>query len=146
MDISSLYHTAIEKSYDEDHAKIVETLQDLIKQGKTNVKLVNFYQGLPLAFPATLVSISHATLDMDLHQQQAVAISHDRFTFIRCSAFKHDVGAHVRYINLRKQAVSVDRFFFAEIMAERRNTVRLSLTPTRRQSSHSRTRSSKESC
>jgi hypothetical protein len=129
MDISSLYHTVIEKSHDEDQTRIIETLKELIEQGETNIKLINFYQGLPLAFPATLVSVEHGLLDIDLHGQQAIAVSQDRFTFIRCEAFAHDIGAHVKYINPRKQAATLDRFFFAEIMAERRNAIRLSLDP-----------------
>lgn len=129
MDFSHLYTTRIENNIDDDLRHILETFRELIKHGKTGIKLINYYQGLPLCYPATVVSVDHEILDLDIHPQQAVAIERDRYTFIRCDAFKHDICAHVQYVNIKKRAVSLRKFFFVEIMAEQRNSIRLVMDP-----------------
>lgn len=129
MDYLHLYTTRPEKSVDDDLASIQETFRELIRKGKTGIKLINYYQGLPLSFPATLMSIDHGMLDLDVHPQQAVAIERDRYTFLRCEAFKWDVCATIQYVNSKKRAATLTKFFFIEILAERRNAVRLRLNP-----------------
>lgn len=129
MDFSFLYSTRIETNYDDDQAQILACFRDLLKQGKTRVSLVNYYKGLPISYPATIAVVDRDVLELDIHPQQAVAIDKDRYAFIRCPAFSHVVGAHVHYVNVRKQAASLKGFFFAELMAERRNAIRLELDP-----------------
>lgn len=129
MDFSFLYSTRIEKTYDDDQAQILACFRELLKQGKTRVSLVNYYKGLPLSYPATIAVVDRGVLELDIHPQQAVAIDKDRYAFIRCPAFSHVVGAHVHYVNVRKQAAILKGFFFAELMAERRNAIRLELDP-----------------
>ncbi|OGU13067.1 MAG: hypothetical protein A2076_07245 [Geobacteraceae bacterium GWC2_53_11] len=129
MDFSYLYSTRPRKNVDEDMADIVATFRDLLKVKKTAVKLVNYYQGLPLCYPATIVGVDHGMLDLDIHPQQAVAIERGHYTFIKCDGFPHMIGAHVQYINVHKRAVTLMKFFFAEIMAEHRHAIRLMLTP-----------------
>jgi hypothetical protein len=129
MDFSFLYSTRIEKTFDDDQAQIVDTFKELLKQGKLGVSLINYYKGLPLSYPATIESVPNGTLELDIHPQQAVAIDKYRYAFIRCPAFPHVVGAHVLYVNIRKQAATLKNFFFAEILAERRNAIRLELEP-----------------
>jgi hypothetical protein len=129
VDFLNLCSTRPQKSVDEDLAFIQETFRDLIKKGKSGVKLINYYNGLPLSFPATMMSIDHCMLDLDVHPQQAVAIERDRYTFLRCDAFKQDICATIQYVNVQKRAATLTKFFFIEIQAERRNAVRLNLTP-----------------
>lgn len=129
MDFSFLYSTRIEKTYDDDQAQIVATFKELVKQGKLGVSLINYYKGLPLSYPATIEAVSNGVLELDIHPQQAVAIDKYHYAFIRSPIFPHVVGAHVLYVNIRKQAASLKNFFFAEILAERRNAIRLELEP-----------------
>ncbi|MBI2353782.1 MAG: PilZ domain-containing protein [Deltaproteobacteria bacterium] len=129
MDFSFLYSTRIENTYDDDQTRILACFRELLKQGKTRVSLINYYKGLPISYPATIAVVDRDVLDLDIHPQQAVAINKDRYAFIRCPAFSHVVGAHVHYVNVRKQAATLKGFFFAELMAERRNAIRLELDP-----------------
>ena len=129
MDFSFLYSTRIEKTYDDDQAQIVATFKDLAKQGKLGISLINYYKGLPLTYPATIEAVSGGALELDIHPQQAVAIDKYRYAFIRCPAFPHVVGAHVQYVDIRRQAATLRNFFFAEILAERRTAIRLELEP-----------------
>jgi hypothetical protein len=129
LDFSHLYSTRPEKSVDDDLALIQETFRDLIKKGKTGVKLINYYNGLPLSFPAKMISLDHGMLDLDVHPQQAVAIERDHYTFLRCDALKWDICANIQYVNAQKRAATLTKFFFIEILAEKRNAIRLRLTP-----------------
>ena len=129
MDISHLYIPRPQLSVDEDQAQILKTFKEVVEKGKTGVKLLNYYQGLPLFFPAQIVEVDHGMLDLDIHPQQAVAIERDRYTFIRSDAFPHDIGAHVQYINVSRRTVTLSRLFFVDIMADHRQALRLKLAP-----------------
>jgi hypothetical protein len=127
VNFSHLYSTRPEISVDDDFAAIQALFRDLVKKGKTGVTLINYYHGLPLSFPARIVGCEHGMLDLDIHPQQAIAIEQDQYTFVRCSAFKHDICAKIQYSNAKKHAATLTGFFYIEILAERRNAIRLRL-------------------
>lgn len=122
MDISELYSTRIQKTFDEDQAEIVTILKS---NPHVSLKLINYYKGLPLSYPATVASVDKGTIDLDLQAEQALTIEHGRYTFIRSPLFKHDLFAQAQYVNLRKRAATFVKFCYVEIMAERRNFLRL---------------------
>ncbi len=130
MDFSHLYISRPQKSVDEDAADIIAKFRELFKAKKTGVRLINYHQGLPLSFPATIVGVEHGLLDLDIHPQQAVAIERDRYTFLKCDAFAFSIGARVQNVNIFKRAATLTRFFFADVMAEQRHALRLTLNPT----------------
>ena len=130
MNFSPYYRTCIKKSVDEDRAQIVAAFRDIIKRGaRTGCRLVNYYKGLPLSYPATLVEIDHGTLELDVHKQQAVALEENRYSFIKCDHFDSAILAGVRDVNVRSMTASLNNFTFVEIMAERRSALRLDLEP-----------------
>ncbi|HXE98298.1 MAG TPA: hypothetical protein VN642_17985 [Dongiaceae bacterium] len=131
MEFKHLYRTKIEKSFDEDQSKILETFKGLFKLGKTEIMLLNYYQGVPLSLPARIVSVYRTFMRLDVHPQQAVAFEKDRHTFIRCGAFQHDICADIHHIDVFERNATLGNFFFAEILADRRNAIRLVLdSPT----------------
>jgi hypothetical protein len=126
MNIDDLYSTRIQKTFDEDHAEIVTILK---ANPKKVLKLINYYKGLPLSYPATVTSIDRGAVDLDVRAEQAFVIEESRSTFIRSSLFKHDVFAQVQYVNIKKHAAFFVKFSYVEIMAERRNFIRMSTEP-----------------
>jgi len=126
MNIADLYSTRIQKTFDEDHAEIVSILK---ANPKRVLYLINYYKGLPLSYPATIAAIERDTIDLDVKAEQALTIEQSRSAFIRSSLFKHDVFAQALYVNVKKQAASFVKFSYVEIMAERRNFIRLALEP-----------------
>jgi hypothetical protein len=126
MNIADLYSTRIQKTFDEDHAEIVSIFKANPKQV---LKLINYYKGLPLSYPATVTSIDRGTVDLEVNADQAFAIEENRSTFIRSHLFKHDVFAQVQYVNIKKQAAFFVKFSYVEIMAEHRNFIRMTLEP-----------------
>ena len=130
MDFSHYYHTRIKTSLDDDRAAIVAGFQDIIKRGALpGLRLVNYYKGLPISYPATIVELNQGTLELDVHQQQAVAIDRLRRVFIKCDYFDSPILAEVQNANLRRMCASLRNFTFVEIMAERRDALRLELEP-----------------
>lgn len=129
MKFKQLYHTKHQKSPDDDEAHILDTFKGLFKQGKRDVQLLNYYKGVPLSFPATIKAVERDLLYMDIHPQQAVAFERDRNTFIRCKTFRHDICAHIDYVDVQKREAIVKKFFFVDILAAQRSAIRLVLDP-----------------
>jgi len=126
MDSTSIYGTRVVKSFDEDQAEIFATLKNALAGKKLPpLKLINYFRGLPLIYPATVEGIEHGIIDLDVQPQQAVAMAADHYTIIRCKLFPHDIAAHVQYVNVPRHAASLSKLRFVEIMAERRSSVRL---------------------
>jgi len=129
MELSQLYRTCTRQTVEEDRAQIAAGFQDLIKRAQLRARLVNYYKGLLLSYPATLVELQHGILELDLHPQQAVALDATGYTFIRCDHFDCAILAQRQNVNLRNQAASLRDFAFVEIMAEQRRALRLELEP-----------------
>lgn len=127
MNITDLYSTRIQKNFDEDQAEIISILK---ANPNKLVKLINFYKGLPITYPATIVAVDRGAVDFDVQAEQAFAIDNNRISFIRSSLFKHDVLAHLQYINIRKKAATFVKFSYVEVMAERRNFIRMTPEPS----------------
>jgi hypothetical protein len=127
MNISDLYSSRIQKSFDDDHAEILAILKAAPKKV---LKLINYYKGLPLSYPATINSIDRGIVDLDVQQEQAFTIERNRSTFIRSPLLKHDVFAQAQYVNIKKKAATFVKFSYVEIMAERRNFIRMEPEPS----------------
>lgn len=127
-DHSYLYSTRIQNSFDEDQAEILSIFkEELFKQPKFQITLINYYHGLPVSCPAQIISIEKDMIDLDVSPYQAFTMRDHHYTFIRSKALKHDVHANVQYVNLDRRAASLRKLCYVEIMAERRNYIRLAL-------------------
>jgi hypothetical protein len=130
MDFTSLYSTRIQTTFDDDQAAILKLfLEKITTKDGSKVTLTNYYKGLPIMYPATVVGVERGNLDLDVNSQQAVAISSDHYTLIRSKLFPFPIVAHVQYVNIRKHAVSLNKLCFVEVLAEKRAAVRLNLEP-----------------
>lgn len=122
MNISDLYSTRIQKTFDEDQTEIVSILK---ANSKKVFKLINYYKGMPLCYPATVNTVERNSVDFDVQAEQAFAIEQSRCAFIRSPLLKHDVFAEIQYVNVKKCAATFIKFRYVEIMAEHRNFIRL---------------------
>ncbi len=130
MDYTSLYSTRIKETFDDDLAEILRSFQKncTSKEG-LKVTLTNYYKGLPITYPATILAVERGNVDLDVNVQQAVAIASDHYTLIRSKLFPLPMVAHVQYVNVKKHAVSLNKLCFVEVLAEKRAAVRLDLDP-----------------
>ncbi|MDD2309513.1 MAG: PilZ domain-containing protein [Desulfuromonadaceae bacterium] len=130
MDFTSLYSTRIQTTFDDDQAAILKTFLDKFKvKDGSKANLTNYYKGLPITYPATVLGVERGNLDLDVNPQQAVAIAGDRYTLIRSKLFSFPMVAHVQYVNIKKHVVSLNKLCFVELLAEKRGAVRLDLEP-----------------
>lgn len=130
MDFTSLYNTRIKTSFDDDQVAILKTfLEKISVKDGSKVTLTNYYKGLPISYPATVLGVERGNLDIDVNPQQAVAIASDRYTLIRSKLFSDLIVAHVQYVNIKKHVASLNKFCFVEVLAEKRAAVRLDLDP-----------------
>jgi hypothetical protein len=128
MDNSYLYSTRIEKTYDEDLADIIARIRhELTLHKKIEIRLINYFKGLQVSYPAYIVGVDKETIELDVFPEQAVTMAIHHYTFIRSKLFKWDILANVQYVNIKKRAASLRKFSYVEIMAERRNYLRLEL-------------------
>jgi len=126
MEFTTIYSTRIVKTFDEDQAEIFAAFKNALKgRNLPPLKLINYFKGLPLMYSATVEGAERGILDLDVQSQQAVAMASDRYTLIRCKLFPHDIAAHVQYVNVARHSASVSKLCYVEIMAERRNFIRL---------------------
>ena len=130
MDFTPFYRTNIKKSVDEDRARIVAGFQDMImSDSRVGLWLVNYYKGLPLSYPATLVEVHMGGVELDVHKQQAVALEKNGYTFIKCDYFPSAILAQVQNVNVRSMSASLRNFTYVQILAENRSALRLELEP-----------------
>ncbi len=124
------YRTSIRKSIEEDAAEIIAGFREVAKGGVgAQLKLVNYYKGLPISYPATLVEVNGDVLELDVHPQQAVVLEARRRTCIKCSHFDLPLLAEVKDADVRRMTASLYKFCYVEIMAEQRVSLRLELEP-----------------
>ncbi len=130
MDFTSLYSTRIQTNFDDDLAGILKVFHGCRgSKADSQVILTNYYKGLPITYPATILGVDRGNLDLEVNMQQAVAIAADRYTLIRSKLFPHALAAHVQYVNIKKHIASLNKLCFVEVLAERRAAVRLDLDP-----------------
>ena len=128
MDYSRLYSTRIEISYDEDQIEILSLIRrTLMNSPAMHVRLINYYKGLPVSYPARIVAVERDIIDLDVLPQQIFAMQDSRCTFIRSTAFKHDLYAKVQYANIKRKAISLRKLCYVEILPEKRDFIRLEL-------------------
>ena len=130
MDFTSLYSTRIQTTFDDDQAAILKIFHDngTSKNG-LKVNLTNYYNGLPITYPALVLGVERGNLDLDVNPQQAIAMASDHYTLIRSKLFPDPIAAHVQYINIKKHSASLTKLCFVEVLAEKRAAVRLNLDP-----------------
>jgi hypothetical protein len=130
MDYAKFYRIHTKQTQEEDAAEIAAGFKDIIKRGaRVNFRLVNYYKGLPISYPATLYEFDHGTLELDVHQQQAVALEATRFGFIKCDYFQNPILAEVKNVDVFKMTAALRNFVYVEILAEQRSALRLELDP-----------------
>ena len=128
MNISDLYSTRIQQSFDDDQAEIIVKLKSA--PPKTVFRLLNYFKGMPVSYTATINSIDRSNVDMDIQGEQAFTVEHSRSAFIRSPLFKYDVFATAQYVNIKKRAATFTKLCYVEIVAEQRNSLRIKPEPT----------------
>lgn len=122
MEITDLFSSRIQKSFDEDNQEILSLFK--AKQNES-FRLINYYQGMPISYPATIFSVDRSSVDFVVRVEQAFAIEKCRSVFIRSPIFLHAVFARAQYVNIKKMSACFNMFSYVVIAAEERNCIRV---------------------
>ncbi len=130
MEPTYLYSTRIQNNFDDDQADIFKVFRaHQTAKGGPKVSLINYFKGLPITSSAHIIGIEHNNLDLDVEPLQAVAISMDRYTFIRSKLFPFPLAASVLYVNIKKHMVTLSKLCYIELHAEKCAAVRVDFEP-----------------
>lgn len=128
--MKDLYNLVTIVDGQKDSAAIVEVFKQ-IYDGKlrNDLKLLNFLREMPVSFGATIEEVTGDSVDLTVHQNQAVLMKQDKFTLVRSSHFPNGYGVHayVANANPTKCMAILVRFAYAQIKADRRNAVRIQI-------------------
>ena len=124
--MTDTYQLLTEKSVQEDEKAILQLLCDMLNgKLKSDLRLLNYYQEIPVSYPGIIEDIDDDMVDVTVHQHQAVVMHHQKFTFLKSRHFPHDVVARVFRANVEKEMALLHKFSYAHIRAERRQAIRV---------------------
>lgn len=113
---------------DHDCAEIIAILAAIHKGTlKNDLRLLNFYREVPVSYGAEVLTVEETSVELTVHQIQAVVIADEKLTVLKSSHFPRDVVANPTYVNVQKSRVVLTKFGYAVVRADRRMSVRVEL-------------------
>lgn len=99
---------------------------------KCDIKLLNYYDEVPVCYASTITSVENDSVELAVHEHQALVIKHDNSTLIKSKHFHNELGVHcyASYASIPKKLVILHNFAYAQIRAERREAVRVKVRGT----------------
>lgn len=94
---------------------------------KCDIRLINFYDEVPVCYGATITTVDKDSVELSVHEHQAVLLKLDNSTLIKSSHFHNELGIHCYavYVSVPKKITILHNFAYAQIRAERREAVRV---------------------
>ena len=94
---------------------------------KSDLQLLNYYNEVPVSYSASLISVDDDSVELCVHEHQALIMKHDKATLVKSRHFQNELGVHcyATYVNTTKKTVVLQNFAYAQIRAERREAVRV---------------------
>lgn len=125
---SDIYHLVTVKDGASDSAAILEVFAEIAAgRLKNDLMLLNYYNEVPVSYGSTIAVIDGDSVELKIHEHQAVLLKHDNSTLIKSRHFHHELGVHcyAAYVNIAKKIAILHNFAYAQIRAERREAVRV---------------------
>lgn len=126
--MSDHYQYVNVRSVREDSAEIVDILQRIHRGELSNdIRLLNYYEEIPVNYPARIEYIEDDMVDLQVHQHQAVVMKLEKKTIMKSRNLPHEVLANVFRVDVNKSLVTLTNFAYVQVKAERRRFVRVRL-------------------
>lgn len=125
---ADIYHLVTVKDGTSDNAAIVQVFSDMVANKlKRDFSLLNYYDEVPVSYGSTIVGVEGDSVELKVHEHQALILKQDNSALIKCRHFHNDLGVHcyASYVNVAKKTVILHNFAYAQIRAERREAVRV---------------------
>jgi len=122
------YQLISKASAREDSAAIVAVLQKMHRgELSPDLRLLNYYEEIPVSYPASVEFIEDDMVDMLVHQHQAVVMKLGKKTILKSQHFEHEVLANVFRVDIGKTLATLTNFAYVVVRAERRRFVRVTV-------------------
>ena len=125
---NEIYNLVTIKDVQSDTEDILKVFSEMAAgRLKYDLNLLNYYDEVPIGYASTIVSVDKDSVEMLVHEHQALLIKHNNSTLIKCSHFYRelDVQCFAAYVNVAKRTVILHNFSYAQIRATRREAVRV---------------------
>ena len=125
---NDVYHLVTVEDGKSDNAAILKVFSKIAtRRLKCDLKLLNYYDEVPVSYGSTIVTVDNDSVELAVHENQAVIMKHDKSTLIKSKHFHNELGVHcyATYVNVPKKIVILHNFAYAQIRAERREAVRV---------------------
>lgn len=70
-----------------------------VSEAKSNIRLLNVYQGVPISYPASILKVGESTVTVKTDKYQIVCLYHESETFIQGSDLPYVLGCKVLEID-----------------------------------------------
>lgn len=126
--MSDHYQYITVKTVKEDSAAIVAIMKRIFDRTLTSdIRLLNYYEEIPVNYPAVIDYIEDDMVDFSTHQHQAVVMQLEKKTILKSRHFPHEVIANVFRVDVNKSLVTLTNFAYVQVKAERRRYVRVTV-------------------
>jgi hypothetical protein len=125
---NDLYHLVTVKDGKSDTASIIKVFYEMATGGlKNDIRLLNYYNEMPVSYGATINAVDGDSVELSVHEHQALIMKLDNSTLIKSTHFKKELGVHcfASYVSVPKKKAILHRFAYAQIRSERREAVRV---------------------
>jgi len=125
---SDIYRLVTVDNGKADTASIVKVFSDMAAgRLKCDIRLLNYYQEVPVTYPSTIRSVEVDSVELQVHEHQALIMKNDNSTLITGKHFHREFGVHcyAAYVSVPKKTVILHNFAYAQIRAARREAVRV---------------------
>jgi len=126
--IPNQYEVLTVQGAPEDNAAIINVLSVIMYNNLLNdLVLLNYYDGMPISFGASVERINNGIVVMSVHSFQAVAMLLQNITFVKSDLLPHWVMATVLKIDRENNLAYLALFSYVHNSSERRNYIRMKL-------------------
>ena len=125
---SDIYHLVTVNDGASDSAAIIKVFSEMAAgRLKSDFMLLNYYDEVPVSYGSTIAAVDGDSVELKVHEHQALILKHDNSTLIKSRHFHHELGVHcyASYVNIAKKIAILHNFAYAQIRAERREAVRV---------------------
>jgi hypothetical protein len=110
----------------DEQLRFIGQFQELLsKHAGPCLTLTNIYKELPITHPASIFEIRGRHLELSTSELQLAAICQCNEVYIRSPHFEMPVLGQMESIDIRRGLVRLGNFCYAELNAEKRETVRV---------------------
>jgi hypothetical protein len=125
---NDIYHLVTVNDGASDGAAIIKVFSEMAAgRLKNDFTLLNYYDEVPVSYGSTIVAVDVDSVELKVHEHQALILKHDHSALIKSRHFHHELGVHcyASYVNIAKKIAILHNFAYAQIRAERREAVRV---------------------